>query len=230
MKIQNKIIFAMFAVMTLSTGVAQNSYLENNYSVENRYPHLKKNYTIATNPLYFFTGGMRFDLEKRIKNTPAWVQIGLTGHLLSREKGYYNNWYLISGDEMNYLLGGGLDLNYKRFLNRKESFYFAGGCSYSHYNIEYAGRYLRSYTEDALVYYTYEYSNIKQKIDKLGLSAFIGYQSPRPTFLFDIFAGIGYRYSFRKNKHAESFNNSMLSFGYRGYVFVAGIRFGIKLD
>jgi hypothetical protein len=223
MKMKNKILFAVFAVMSLSAGMAQNGY-----PVEDRYPHLKKNYTIATHPFYFFNGGVRFDLEKRIANTPAWVQIGVTGHLLSRETRHYNHWYLISGDEMNYLLGGGLDLNYKRFVNRKESFYFAGGCSYSYYNIEHAGKSLRSYEEDGLLYYTYDYGNIKQNINKLGLSAFIGYQSPKPTFLFDMFAGIGYRYSFRKHQHAGLFNSGMLSLGYRGLVFVAGIRFGIK--
>ncbi|MDR0726336.1 MAG: hypothetical protein LBF59_10080 [Prevotellaceae bacterium] len=221
---KNKIIFAIIAVMTLSTGAAQNGY-----SLEERYPHLKKNYTIAVHPFYLFNGGMRLDLEKRIKHTPAWVQIGLIGHMLSRETGYYNHWALISGDEVNYLLGGGLDLNYKRFLNKKESFYFAGGCSYSHYNIEHTGKSLRSYTEDGLKYYTYDYGNLKKKIDKLGLSAFIGYQSPRPTFLFDIFAGIGYRHSFRKDNDTESFNNSMVALGYKGTVFVAGIRFGVKL-
>jgi hypothetical protein len=232
---KNKILIALFTVMTVATLQAQDNQNNNynygyNYGLEERYPHLTKNYTIAFHPFSLFTGGMRFDLEKRIKNTPAWVQIGLTGNFLSRKTDNYNNYFMISGDEMNFMLGGCLNLNYKRFYNRKESLYFAGGCLYSHYNIEHAGRTLHSYIENDLTYYAFKYGNVKQKIDRFGLNAFLGYQSPRPTFLFDVFAGIGYRYSFRSNNQANPFNNSMVSLGYRGFVFVAGIRFGVKFN
>jgi hypothetical protein len=200
---------------------------QNNFSLEERYPHLTKNYTIAIHPIYLYNGGMRLDVEKRIGNTPAWLQAGVTGHFLSRKNDKYNYWTL-AGGSVNYLLSGGLDLNYKRFFNKKESFYLAGGCSYSHYNIEYYDKYLVSYPEDNLVYYRYKYGNLKQNINKLGLNLLIGYQSPRPAFLFDIFAGLGYRRSFKKNKEIELFDDYMIAFGYSGVVFITGVRFGVK--
>jgi opacity protein-like surface antigen len=195
--------------------------------VAKKFPHQEKKYSIAAQPLYNFNGGIRFDFEMRIKNSPAWIQISPSGYWMSRAHRDYNYWMLPSG-ELNYLLGGGLELNYKYFVNKKESIYFAGGCSYTNYNIEYADEYWRSYSEDNLVYYTKEHGAMKQGINKLGLNTYFGYQLPTPTFLFDMFVGLGYRYSFYTNNIASSFDDGMLSFGYRGIVFITGVRFGVK--
>lgn len=220
-----KLLTVLFAVTMFSALTAQNKF-----SPEERYPHLQKNYTVAIHPLYLYNAGLRLDVEKRIKNTPAWLQIGATGHFLSHKNNKFNYWALLGGS-VNYLAGGGLDLNYKRFFNKKESFYFFGGCSYSHYSIEYFDRYLYSYPdpENNLVhYYKYKYGNLEQKINKLGLNICVGYQSPQPTFLFDVFAGLGYRHSSKKNNEIKLFDDYMLAFGYSGVVFITGVRFGVK--
>jgi hypothetical protein len=178
-------------------------------------------------PLYLFNGGLRLDFEKRINNTPAWIQIGATGHHLAHHNDRSNYWYMPTG-EYNYLVGGGLDLNYKRFYNRKETLYYAAGGAFTHYNIEYPGQNLRSYVEDRLTYYIYEYGNQKQKINKLGLNLYLGYQTQRPAFLLDMFVGIGYRYSFRSDDRNELYDNGMIALGYSGFVVTTGVRLGIK--
>jgi opacity protein-like surface antigen len=220
----NKILTTLFALFTLSTLSAQIQ----EQTVEKTLPYPKKKYTIATHPLYWFNSGMRFDFEMRIKDTPAWIQIGAIGYLVPRTDREYNRWVMISGDEFNHLLGGGLELNYKRFFNKKESWYFAGGCSYSRYNIDYIDKYWYSYIEDGLEYHTSKFGLLTQKIDKIGISTFLGYQKPKPAFLFDVFVGLGYRYSFKGDDTAKPFDGSMISLGYKGVVFITGVRFGVK--
>lgn len=193
-------------------------------------PHPEKKYTVSLHPLYHLYNGVRIDFEKRIKNTPSWIQAGIAGHWLSAGNHDYNYGVMISGDELNRLRGAGMELNYKRFINRAQSLYFAGGCSYSFYGIKYAGSFWSSYTENGLAYHVKKYyRNIDQRISKLGVSGYFGYQIPLPVFLFDMFAGIGYRHSIRSNSAANRYNDNMLSLGYTGVVFITGVRLGVKL-
>jgi hypothetical protein len=219
-----KILAGLFAIMAALPLTAQS--LET--VAEKELPHLEKRFTIAAHPLYLHYNGLRLDVEKRIKNTPSWIQLGIAGHLMPESDDGYNYIFIPSGDEFNNLKGVGLELNYKRFVNRIETLYFAGGCSYSHYDVGYTDNFWNSYTEDGLTYMTRERGNIKQQINKLGISTYFGYQFPKPVFLIDLFIGLGYRYSFRSNSMARPFNDRMLSLGYRGFVFITGARLGVK--
>jgi hypothetical protein len=222
----NKILNILYALLAISILPVQIQAQEQ--TIAGKLPHQEKKYTIATHPLYHFNSGVRFDFEKRIKNTPSWIQLGVAGYFMSN-KSNESNWIIISGDELSYLRGIGLELNYKYFVNKKESLYFAGGGSYSHYNTKYMGTHLRSYIEDGLVYLAMDYGKIDQKINKLGINTYFGYQIPTPVFLFDMFVGLGYRHSFRTNDTAQLFNETMISLGYTGVVFITGVRFGVKL-
>jgi hypothetical protein len=221
-----KILSALFAVM-LAILILPAQIQAQDETVADKLPHQKKNFTIATHPLYHFNAGVRFDFEKRIKNTPSWIQLGVAGNFLGNNSS--GNWGIVSGDELSYLHGVGIELNYKYFFNKKESFYFAGGGSYSHYNIKYFDTYWHSYTENNLVYHARETGKMDQKINKLGINTYFGYQIPTPVFLFDMFVGLGYRHSFRNNDTAKLFNDTMISLGYTGVVFITGVRFGVKL-
>jgi hypothetical protein len=217
---------AIMAVTSISAQVPDSNLI-------NRFPHMRKQYTIAIQPLYLYNLGWRLDFEQRIPDSPAWIQIGAAVNSMPRTTlngvpRNDNEWVLINGDELSRLIGGGLYLNYKYFFDRKETWYWSGGCSYSHYNIEYFDKYMRSYTEDDLVYYTYDDKKFKQNINKIGLSTYIGYQSPRPTFLFDIYMGAGYKHSFYSDPDGRRFNQGMIGLGYRGFVFITGVRFGVK--
>jgi hypothetical protein len=193
-------------------------------TVLNTDPARNKNITIAVHPFYLSKSGLRFDFEQQIKNTPSWIQAGIAGYFMSNT----SNHTLFPVEELRYSRGFSLDLNYKRFFNKKESLYFAAGSSYSHYNIEYVDTYWRSYTEDGLVYHVNEYGDMNQKINKWGISTYCGYQKPASIFLFDVFVGLGYRHSFRTNQMAKLFDDKMISLGYTGVVFITGVRLGVN--
>ncbi|MDR2287120.1 MAG: hypothetical protein LBE04_06565 [Prevotellaceae bacterium] len=222
-KILSALIAVIFAILIWPAQI-QAQY----ETVAEKLPHQKKKITIATQPFYSYVNAVRLDVEKRIKDTPAWVQLGVSGHFLA-DKNNEKNWIIFPGDEISYLRGAGMELNYKYFFNKQESLYFSGGGSYSHYNIKYFDTYWHSYTIDNLVYHTKQRGKIGQKINKLGINAYFGYQIPKPTFLFDIFVGLGYRHSIRSNDKAEPFNDATISLGYTGVVFITGVRFGVKL-
>jgi hypothetical protein len=229
-----KIFTTLFALLSILSAFAQ---IKEDTSVE-KLPHQKNRFTIGTQPLYIANTGVRFDFEMRIKNTPAWIQISPIGYWLPHYEyndayeydygSHYDNYTTIGEDNLKTFSGAGLELNYKYFFNRSESLYFAGGCSYTHFNIKYEEKYWRPFTEDGLEYVVQDYGDIKQGINKWGINAYFGYQIPRPVFLFDMFVGLGYRHSFRTNGAARPFNNTMLSLGYSGIVVMTGIRIGVK--
>jgi opacity protein-like surface antigen len=225
-----KILSLIFVLITLLSISSLSAQMQQDANLIARYPHMGKQYTIAIQPLYIHNSSLRLDFEKRLNNSPAWLQIGLTSNILPKttDDKYNNYWLILADEEFNELYGGTLDINYKRFFNRKETWYYAGGCSFSHYNIEYVDRYIRSFTEDGMVYHEFDYGPLKQVINKVGMNTFIGYQPPTTSFLFDVFMGLGYRYSFRKNDDLKHFNYSPFSFGYKGIVLIAGVRFGVK--
>jgi hypothetical protein len=225
----NKILSTLFAVMLATlTLPAQVQAQAQEQTIAYKLPHQEKKFTIASHPLYHIANAVRLDFEKRINNTPSWVQLGVSGHFLSN-KNNEENWTIVSGDELTYLRGVGIELNYKYFVNKKESLYFAAGGSYSYYNTKYIGRYWQTYTEDGLVYHANKYGKMGQTINKLGINTYFGYQIPTPVFLFDMFVGLGYRHSYHSNNMAKLFDETMISLGYTGVVFITGVRFGVKL-
>ncbi|MDR2027183.1 MAG: hypothetical protein LBQ01_06465 [Prevotellaceae bacterium] len=222
----NRLLFTLFALLTVSTLPAQTR----EQTIAEEFPDQAGKYAVAVYPLHLFNNGLRLDFEMKIKNTPAWIQIGASGYFGTMPSAYneYNKWSTIYGEEFNHLLGAGLELNYKRFFNQKETWYYAGGCSYSRYNVDYVDRYWYSYIEDGMEYRTTKFGSLNQKIDKFGISAYLGHQKSKHAFLSDIFVGLGYRYSLKSNRIAKSFDDSMLAWGYKGVVFITGVRIGVK--
>jgi hypothetical protein len=191
-------------------------------------PHQEKRYTVAIQPLYLYNNGMRLDFEKRIKDMPAWIQISPLIYRVPKTDSDYNQWLLFSDEEVGSLWGGGLEVNYKYFFNKQESFYVAGGVSYIYHGIKYYDTRLHPFTEDGLIYQSYERSLCKQQINKWGANAYIGYQLPTRSFLFDMYFGFGYRHSVESDKQPNRFNNNMFSPGYSGTIVTTGFRIGVK--
>jgi len=221
-----KKILILLSVLLFMTSVSAQILIPEN--VPEKLPHQEKRFTIAAQPLYIFNNAVRLDFEMRIKNTPSWIQISPVGYLMPNINDDNTEYWTFSGDGLSSLRGGGLELNYKYFFNRIESLYVAAGGSYTHYNIGYSDYFMDKYTEDGLVYYIYKYGDIKQRINKWGLNTYFGYQIPKPGFLFDMFVGLGYRYSHKNNAVGRQFDDSMLSFGYSGPIFMTGVRIGVK--
>ena len=206
-----------------------------------RYSSTQKKYTVAIQPFQWFNSGWRFDFEMRLGDGPGWLQFGPTVYSASDNGnsydygGYWSDYHLgfIFHESYSKLNGGGLDINYKRFIDPKRSLYFASGLSYSRFNIDYHGGYgeWKDYMEDGLQYHQYIYSQgiHTQHIDRMAINCYLGYQVPsRRMFLFDMFVGFSYRHSLSE-KNKPAFDKSRWSYGYTGFVFMTGLRFGIGI-
>ena len=213
------------------------------------YSSTQKKYTVAIQPFQWINLGWRFDFEMRLGDGPGWLQFGPTVYSASGNGGsYHYKGHSYDGIPYGYgiyddcsgfresfseLRGGGLDINYKRFFDPKRSLYFASGLSYSRFDIDYYGEYGRwkDYTEDGLQYHEYTYSLglHTQHIDRMAINCYLGYQVPsRRMFLFDMFFGFSYRHSISE-KDKPAFDKSVWSYGYTGFVFMTGLRFGIGI-
>ena len=210
-------------------------------SGDSPYSLTQKKYTFATQPMQLFNWGLRFDFEKRLGDGPGWLQFGPAVYYSLEEDynspyGYYDANRYYYDEEFGFfrepyskMRGGGLDVNYKRFINPARSFYLAAGLSYTYFNIKYWGMAWTDYTEDGLEYHEYKPDYLTQHINRLGVNTYFGYQIPtRKAFLFDMFVGMAYRHSI-SNKNKQSFDNYMISYGYTGFVFLTGIRIGFGI-
>ena len=210
-----------------------------------RFKLLQKRYTITIQPMQLLlNNGLRLDFETRIGEGPNWLQFGPTLYMAKKNNVnpdyyYYDNDYHSGFGFTGFrepffkLKGGGLDINYKRFIDPRLSAYLAAGLSYTHFNLNYYG--VRSswkeYTQDGLLYHEYNYMFgwQNQHINRMSINCYFGHQVPSSfKFLFDMFVGISYRHSF-SDKEKYPFNKYKFSYGYTGFVWMTGIRLGIGI-
>ena len=202
----------------------------------------QKKYTFAIQPMQWFNRAWRFDFEMRLGDGPGWLQFGPAvyyGKPYEDDENppyYYegnnyhfrNRHYISLREPFSKMIGGGLDVNYKRFFNPVRPPYFAAGLSYTHFKIDYWGWRWEDYTEDGLLYHAYVLDYRTQNINRLGVNAYLGTQNTGKFCLFDIYCGLAFRYSF-SDKNKPAFNSGMLSYGYTGVVYLIGMRIGFGL-
>jgi hypothetical protein len=210
-----------------------------------RYLSTQKRITFAIQPFQWLNNCWRSDIEIRLGDGPGWLQFGPTiyyanhvkdtpdhfydGKYYSREYGYNT----IFREPYSKLKGGGLDVNYKRFLNANRTFYISSGLSYTYFDINYYGvnGVWKDYTEDGLPYHEYTYTSgyHSQYINRVSINHYFGFQPAiRAAFLFDMFWGLSYRHCFM-DKDKPAFNQSVFSYGYSGPAFMMGLRFGFGI-
>ena len=207
-----------------------------------RYLSTQKKYTFAVQPLQMFSWGRRFDFEVRLGNGPGWLQFGTTAYSITKgddhfyyEGGHYrNDAFLSLREPFCKLRGGGLDINYKHFIDPYRSLYYAAGLSYALFNIDYNGRLGKwnDYTEDGLLYHeflNYQEMTHTQHINRMSINQYLGFQPPsRHAFLLDLFVGVSYRHAI-SDKDKPNFDKDTYSFGYTGFVFMTGVRLGFGI-
>jgi hypothetical protein len=209
------------------------------------YALTQKKFIVTVQPLQLFNRSLRHDIEIRLGDGPGWLQFGPALYYGKRYEDdenpryyYEDNNYSFTDWRFNISLrepfsemrGGGLDINYKRFVNPMRSFYFAGGLSYTHFKIDYWGYEWDDFTEDGLPYHAYMLDYRNQHINRLGFNAYFGHQIPyrRGAFVLDMFWGLAYRESY-SDKEKPSFDRDMFSYGYTGIVFMTGVKIGFGL-
>jgi len=205
-------------------------------------PSLK--YTISFQPLQLFNNGARFDFEIRLKDGPGWLQFGPTiyqikyiDNLEDPRYYYYRDgdifeYYRLQWDQMNLrephtkMIGGGINVNYKKFFEPERMFYYAAGLSYSHLNVEYIERVWKTFIEDGLEFHKEALEFRNQPINRIGANIFFGFQPPFTSpFVVDIYCGIALRLSLLDNDK-PAFDKYKYSYGYTGSMLLLGIRFG----
>ncbi|MDR2414557.1 MAG: hypothetical protein LBD64_06190 [Odoribacteraceae bacterium] len=182
-------------------------------------------YTIAMQPFQAINGTARFDLEKRLSEK-EWIQLGLAMHTVTRRGNEIQVTLLADDHEINRLRGAGATLKYKYFFHRW--FYYAAAVDYNRYRVRYNDNVMHTYKEDGLTFHEYlENIDTRQDFNKFSTSFTVGLQSSvSRVFFVDVFAGLGYAYSFY-DEDKESFGSSIFSAGHRGTFPACGLRFGI---
>ncbi len=212
-------------------------------SFDQPYLLTQKKYTVAFQPLQLFSWSLRYDFEIRLGEGHGWLQFGPAVYYSLEEESNHPHYYYSGGDyyytdywsygnlrePYSKMRGGGLDVNYKRFVNPARSFYVAAGLSYTHFCIKYWGQYWSHYTENGLEYHEYGLDFQDQYINRIGVNTYFGYQIPtRGAFLFDMFIGLAYRHSI-SDKDKPAFDENMISYGYTGVAFTTGVRVGFGI-
>ncbi|MDR3329540.1 MAG: hypothetical protein LBS63_05500 [Prevotellaceae bacterium] len=136
-------------------------------------------------------------------------------------------------EKISKLQGVGLELDYRVFPNKGKTLYCAAGLNYNYYRAEYmsVGMY-QTGTENGLPLYEYGEALNEQTINRVGASVMMGLQvGTLYGFFFDLYAGMGFRYSAvgKKFDDSISFDNGMWDVGYTGTYLVLGFKLGIDL-
>ena len=204
-------------------------------------------YTFAFQPLQMFNNGARFDFEIRLKDGNGWLQFGPTIYQIKysdnlKDPSYY---YYLNRDDFEYLMlkwgeinfrepytkmiGGGLNVNYKKFFESDRMFYYATGLSYTHFNVEYIECVWKDFYEDDLQFLKEALEFRNQPINRIGANFFFGIQPPFISpFVIDIYCGIALRLSLL-DSDKPSFDKYKYSYGYSGSILLFGVRFGFGL-
>jgi len=247
---------SLYSLLLLSATINLYAQKISGDSLQPPYSSAQKKYTFAIQPMQWFNWAWRFDFGMSLGDGSGWLQFGPAVYSFKENidnphyyydgteyryssgrfgteyrysSGRFWNTNIIFRDPFSKLRGGGLDINYKRFIDTEQSCYFAAGLSYTHFKIDYWGYGWKDYTEDGLLYHAYVLDYRTQHINRLGINTYLGYQIPTyNAFLFDIFGGLAYRHSFL-DKDKPAFNRNRISYGYTGFVYLVGMRIGFKL-
>jgi len=186
-------------------------------------------YTLAVQPFVLSNGGLRLDFERQLHHPHHWLQLGITGYHLPEISAEEDRVHFAGYDnEIKGLKGVGIHGSYKLFLpSTWESFYTMGNLSYTFQQVKYMDTGYHSFIDDGMKYYEYSTIMQSQKFNRMGINAFIGFQSPLIKNIFlDFYAGIGYAVSlYDKNK--KHFDTSILDYGHNGITIGGGVRIGV---
>ena len=182
-------------------------------------------YTIAIRPLYVPNNGLKIDFELELPRKGSWLQIdGIV-----RFNTYDDSFYWEAGDNWFTKLNGcGLGVYYKTFF-RPNGWYYDAGVLMNYYGVSKPGIVSETYVEDGMTFLRYDRKTIKWNFFKPSLNFNIGKQLALSSHLFlDLFAGIGYTYSFHSDGLYGYFSSyNPRSFSYRGLYVSGGFRIGI---
>jgi hypothetical protein len=194
---------------------------------------------ISMVPQYFINNGLRVDLDLNISGN-QWLTVGPQFYYSSSRNNHfqYEGWDDENSYDIKEIVGFGLDVYHKFFLNLQPHFegvYLGYGLVYQSYWTEYSELEWGTYTDQGNEYLQETEMHKNEVINKFGINIMIGYHITYKEFgnlFLDGYLGVGFRYStFKTQSYEDSyFVNDILSLGYRGNIPVAGIRGGLVID
>jgi hypothetical protein len=169
---------------------------------------------LSFHPFHLINNGIRIDYDRHLGKS-HWLQIGPQFYAAERNEDS-------NGEEYSELVGAGVSVFHRIYLGEEKpslGAYFSYGFTYNHYNLK--------YEEDTPT------DNVLDEttIDKYGADIIIGYQTRAfDKLIFDVYAGLGGRYSDRsfKGESHRKFNETLLDYGFTGNVMVFGFRLGFN--
>ncbi len=130
-----------------------------------------------------------------------------------------------------------MNIYYKQFLSHSEkknssgssrtNAYFSVGPTYQRFNLVNVERIPVEFTENGIKYVRFEDNDIVTIVNKFGGNINLGLQFAFGKFLFDVYGGVGFRYSVdAEGNNFEQDSGYWVSFGYSGFLFDGGLRLG----
>lgn len=190
---------------------------------------------ISTHPIYWFQNGLRVDAEARLApKSRHWLVGGAM---------YYNGPVNLAGDanvaptspnktdNEDKMSGYGFELQHKIFLNSKKytNIYFAYGPVIKQYEINFQEANWATKNIDGVEFMVYDPLDVTQQIQQIGLTGIFGTKLVSSNnFVFDIYAGLGYKNSTVKAPIAgyREYKRDMWDFAYSGVQAVGGLKIG----
>ena len=199
----------------------------------------KARYAVSVEPFHLMNGGLRLNIEKRLR-PDNWVELNLTGYSLPHRNmrptryGWEDNGYWTSNSDfesISGLSGLGIGGTYKHYF--APSFMINTALSYNWYNVGYSDTVydFYPYTEDGLTFYDYKWTHISthQNFRKLAAHVALGVRSSFQRLIFiEYYGGMGYAHSFY-DTNKRSYNETMFGYGYRGVYWTLGVKLGFNL-
>ena len=196
------------------------------------------NNTLSIVPQYAFYHGMRFDYERRIKNTDQWIV--LAPQIFSDASS--NNWRNNGGNVgySSYLSMSGVGINaYYKFAAYKSTnfntrsglprhiLYVAAGPNFQYFSLKNIEEVPYPFIEDGITYYRFELEEVKKPVYRVGLIANMGWQLTFDRFALDLYFGLAIKYSMDGN--GELINDPFAEWvdpAYTGVLLDGGVKVG----
>ena len=194
-----------------------------------------RTFIISGVPQYIINHGLRLDFEKKLPFHRHWL-------IISPQ--YYMGWVDRTSEMLNSqntstdedsLFGYGIDISHKIFLadrGKPTGGYFAYGITFQHFNLGYSEYDWVKFEQNNQTSYEYKLTDFVDHINKYGINAMIGIQGIIVDYIvFDVYVGLGARFSHIKNDMAgaRNYNRNYWDYGYSGPLLLVGARLGVLI-
>jgi len=193
---------------------------------------------IALLPQYALYRGIRVDIERRLKSGDHWLVFANQFYLDVENNTYYYN----EGDYGDYesMLGVGLNVYFKTivFKSRKinaisglprQSIYLQAGPNFQYFSLQNEEEVATPFTDvNGTTYFQFNLETVSKPIYRFGALANAGWQLAFDRFLFDLYIGMGIKYSLDGDGNLIKDSNSQwVRPTFSGILLDGGLRFGL---